>query len=201
MKALLIDFGNVIAFFDHRRACRALASMSARAMTADDVFNEVFLSQLEPDVDRGRIGSSEFLSLLRSQLQLVGTDEEVVRAWCDIFEPNAHIVAQLPALRKLAGRLVLVSNTNELHYRWIAREFAGPLAWFDAQVLSHQVGLRKPEPAMYAHAARLAGAGADECVFVDDKPEFVEAARAMSMRGILYTPGLDLVALAGADWP
>jgi len=202
MQAVLIDFGNVVAFFDHRRACRQLAALSARAMSENEVFREVFLSPLEPDVDRGRIGTTAFLSLLRSHLELVASDEAIVRAWCDIFEPNEHLIAQLPHLRQLAGRLVLVSNTNDLHYQWIARQFAGPLAHFDARVLSHEVGLRKPERALFEHAAQVAGVRPADCVFVDDKAAFVEAARAVAMRGIVYTPGLDLVArIAGRPVP
>jgi HAD superfamily hydrolase (TIGR01509 family) len=150
-------------------------------VTADDVFREVFLSPLEPDVDRGRIRTPEFLRLLRQQLQLRGTDEAITAAWCDIFEPNPHLIAQLPRLKRLAGRLVLASNTNELHFEWIARHFAAPLAEFDALVLSHQVGLRKPEPAFFLRAAEAAGAAPADCAFVDDKPQFVEAARAPSM--------------------
>jgi len=197
MKALLIDFGNVIAFFDHGRACRQLARLSSQPLTEADVFRRVFQSPLEPDVDRGRIGPEGFLGLLRSALDLDASDAAIVDAWCDIFEPNEHLVAQLPRLREIAGRLVLVSNTNDLHFRWIARQFAAPLAEFDALVLSHQVGFRKPEPAFFRRAAEVAEAAPADCVFVDDKPEFVAAARALEMRGIVYTPGLDLVTAIG----
>ncbi len=162
-------------------------------MTEDDVFAEVFMSPLEPEVDRGRIGTPEFLEKLRAQLALQGTDDEVVTAWCDMFEPNEHLIAQLPRLRQMAGRLVLASNTNDLHFQWIARQFAAPLAQFDALVLSYQVGLRKPEPAFFLRAAEAAGVPASACVFVDDKPQFVDAARAVSMHGVVYEPGLDLV--------
>lgn len=199
MKALVLDFGNVIAFFDHRRACRQLAALSAGALTEDDVRRRVFESPLEPEVDRGRIGTPEFLRLLRDELQLDAPDDAIRTAWCDIFEPNVHLIRQLPRLRELASRLVLGSNTNDLHFQWIAREFARPLSLFHALVLSHEVGSRKPEAVFFERCAEAAGAALSECVFVDDKPEFVEAARGCTMRGVVYVPGLDLVRLFEED--
>ena len=198
MKALVLDFGNVIAFFDHRRACRRLAALSTARLSEEDVYRRVFESPLEPEVDRGRIGPPEFLNLLREHLELDAPDEAIVRAWCDIFQPNDHLIGQLPRLGRMAGRLVLASNTNALHFQWIAREFAGPLAGFHALVLSHEVGLRKPDAAFFSRCASEAGVPSAECVFVDDVPAFVEAARACGMRGIVYERGLDLVRLLEA---
>ena len=39
---------------------------------------------------------------------------------------------------------------------------------FDAIVISGEVGMRKPEPEIFAHALELLGVAADETVFVDD---------------------------------
>lgn len=198
MQALLLDFGNVVAFFDHRRASRQLAALAGVPTTEEQVFERVFASPLEPDLDRGRIPSSEFLRLLREHLDLAASDDEIVTAWCDIFRPNAELVAQLPRVRPLVHRLVLASNTNDLHFQWIAGQFAAPLALFDELVLSYKVGARKPEEAFFRRCVDAAGVPAGQCVFVDDKPEFVEAARRTGMAGVLYRPGLDLARLVGA---
>ena len=47
---------------------------------------------------------------------------------------------------------------------------------------------RKPEPAFFAHIQQHAGAGPDECVFIDDLPTNVEAAERFGWRGIVYRP-------------
>ena len=201
MRALLMDFGNVVGFFDHRRACRQLAALSRRDLTEDEVYRRVFQSPLEPDVDKGRVPRLEFLRRLREELGLEATDEEIARAWADIFEPNDHLIAQLPAARAAAGRLVLASNTNEVHFDWIRRQFAGALAEFDAFVVSYEAGARKPEPEFFAHCARVAGVPAAACIFVDDKPEFVAVATGLGMAGVVYTPELDLVGAVGRAMP
>ncbi len=198
MQTLLLDFGNVVAFFDHRRASRQLAALAGAPTTAEQVFERVFASPLEPDLDRGRIPAPQFLRLLRGHLDLTASDDAIVTAWCDIFQPNEELVAQLPRVRPLVHRLVLASNTNDLHFQWIARQFAAPLALFDELVLSYRVGARKPEEAFFRRCVDAAGVPAGRCVFVDDKPEFVEAARQAGMAGVLYRPGLDLLGILGA---
>ncbi|HUF47361.1 MAG TPA: HAD family phosphatase [Vicinamibacterales bacterium] len=194
MRALLLDFGNVVGYFDHRRACRQLAELSRTAMTEDEVYRTVFESPLEPDVDRGLVSTAAFVALLREHLHLDAADDAIARAWCDIFEPNVDLIAQLPALKARAGRLVLASNTNELHFSWIRRQFADALGWFDACVVSYEAGVLKPDRAFFEHCARVAGQAPAACVFVDDKPAFVDAARHLGMAGVVYTPGLDLLA-------
>jgi HAD superfamily hydrolase (TIGR01509 family) len=61
-------------------------------------------------------------------------------------------------------------------------------------VLSHEVGVSKPDPAIYRHCEQRAGARAEECVFIDDIPANVEGARQCGWRGIVYRPGDDLEA-------
>ena len=108
-----------------------------------------------------------------------------------MFTPNPD-VCPLPALLKPRYRLVLLSNTNDLHARQFLRQFADVLAPFDALVLSHEVHVRKPDPRIYEHCRRVAGRPAAECLFIDDLPSNVEAARACGWQGIVYRRGDDL---------
>jgi len=89
-------------------------------------------------------------------------------------------------------RLLLLSNTNDLHARQFVPQFQETLAHFDHLVLSHEVGIRKPDPRVYAHCQRLANSGSEECLFIDDLPTNVAAARECGWRGIVYQRGMDL---------
>jgi HAD superfamily hydrolase (TIGR01509 family) len=53
--------------------------------------------------------------------------------------------------------------------------------------VSCRTGLRKPDPAAFLDAAARVGRTADACVFVDDRPENVEAAAAVGMRAVRFT--------------
>jgi len=78
----------------------------------------------------------------------------------------------------------VLSATGDYFWRYFnKRELADH---FDDVVLSYQVGLTKPDPAIFRLAAQRLGVATDECVFVDDKAENVAAAENVGMHGILY---------------
>ena len=75
--------------------------------------------------------------------------------------------------------------------------------YFDALVLSHQVGLRKPRPEMFAHALQLARCRAEECLLIDDLPANVAGAKACGWQGIVYRGAEELrreLAEHGVQW-
>lgn len=184
IKTIVLDFGNVVAFFDHRRASRRLAEYGDLAL--DDLHLRLFGSPLDVDYEAGRLDTPAFVRAARAACRLRCSEEEFVRAYPDIFWPNPDVAVLVPRL-KPDHRLLLLSNTNDLHARQFRQQFRETLAHFDGLVLSHEVGVRKPAPAIYAHAQRLAGCRPDECLFVDDLPANVEGARAFGWHGLVYT--------------
>jgi epoxide hydrolase-like predicted phosphatase len=58
---------------------------------------------------------------------------------------------------------------------------------FDVVVISGEVGLRKPDPAIYQLTAERLGLPPGECVFVDDLAANVRGAAASGMCGIHHT--------------
>ena len=75
----------------------------------------------------------------------------------------------------------------------------------DDIVYSHEVGLRKPDPAIYALAAERLGVAPYEVLFLDDVSANVEAARHAGWHGVLHVdtttsiPALEAVIAAEAD--
>lgn len=57
--------------------------------------------------------------------------------------------------------------------------------WIDAAVYSAEVKLLKPDPRIYQIILGQLESPANECLFVDDKPVNIEAARALGMKTIL----------------
>ena len=58
---------------------------------------------------------------------------------------------------------------------------------FDAVVISGEVGMRKPEPRIFRHAAALLDLEPERCVFVDDVEANVKAAIGCGMTGVHHT--------------
>ena len=128
---------------------------------------------------------------MRARCRLTCDDERFDTAYADMFWPNPETCDLIPQLHG-RYRLLLLSNTTDLHSRWFRRQFAEVLDHFDALVLSHEIGMRKPSPRIYEHCLSLAGCSASECVFVDDLPANIDAARACGWHGIVYRPGNEL---------
>ena len=95
------------------------------------------------------------------------------------------LVARTRALRAEGYATALVTNN--------AREFG--IAWrtvlpldelFDVVIDSSEVGVRKPDPAIFQHALEgLGGVAPERSVFLDDYPGNVEAACRLGMRGVV----------------
>jgi putative hydrolase of the HAD superfamily len=183
---IVFDFGNVVGFFSRRRAAEQLAAYTH--LPAADIEAYVFGGPLEDDYEAGRISSADHRRRLCERFHLSCTEDQFAVALADMFTPNPEVCDLIPAL-KPRYRLLLLSNTNELHARQFRSQFADTLAWFDALVLSYEVGVRKPSPEVYTHCQRLAGCPAKQCLFIDDIAANVEGARACGWQGLVYRPG------------
>jgi putative hydrolase of the HAD superfamily len=157
-----------------------------------DIHAFLFGSQLEDDYESGRIGTAEFVRLVRDGCRLRCPGEQIRADYADIFWPNPEVCDLIPRLAS-RYRLLLLSNTNELHTGRFRPQFADTLRHFAGLVLSHEVGARKPRAEIFQHAQRLAGCLPQECVFIDDLPANVAGARAVGWHGIVYPGHADLV--------
>jgi len=82
----------------------------------------------------------------------------------------------LTAILSNIGDSVQVSVESE--FDWIHR--------FDVLVWSYQLGIAKPDPAIYRHTLAELGTRPEETLFIDDKLENVEAARVLGIRAIQF---------------
>jgi epoxide hydrolase-like predicted phosphatase len=136
-------------------------------------------------LERGESSPVVFEQVLASQLLLadgspVAVDGLLERMWAGTRLDEA----MLDAFRALHGRGVptgLLSNSWGSGY---PRELFPDL--FDAVVISAEVGMRKPEPRIYLHAAGLLGLEPSECVFVDDIDANIAAAEQLGFTGVLH---------------
>jgi putative hydrolase of the HAD superfamily len=119
--------------------------------------------------------------------------------------PPAVDESALAALRTLSARgltLALVSNTMRTPGTTLRTLLAhyGLLDCFAATAFSDEVGVRKPDPAIFAHALRAVGGQARAAVHVGDDPILdVRGARGAGMRVIQVTTGAPPAAAEAPD--
>ena len=127
-------------------------------------------------------------------------------AWADYADAvgveGIHDVVALMPLRSLWPMVHRVRRLRDEGYRVgiltnNVREFGDywrstvPIDLFDVVVDSCEVGLRKPDPAIYRLAAERLGVPPERCLFLDDGAANVAAAEEVGMRGLLVGPDIE----------
>jgi len=190
IKAVIFDFGGV--FIDSPFA--ALADAAAeRGLSPDDLALAVF-GQYDRDTDH------PWHRLERGEVTVVEARDEIMATYS---LPDGAPVDPFELLTALAGggiRDDMVAFCRSLRQRHLltglltnnAREFEEfwkPLLpldeLFDDVVDSSEVGLRKPDPAIYRLSLERLGVGAGEAAFVDDAPGNVAGAEAVGIASVL----------------
>ena len=181
-RAVLLDLGNVLVFHDNGLLFRRLG---ARAGLPAAEAERRLSGTSWTAANRGLLGAE---GIRRDVCGSLGVDlpaEEFNPLWSSHFTVHEAV---LPRVEGLVGRvkLVLLSNTNVLHVAWL-RPRLPVLERFDHLVLSCEVGLVKPEPAIFKEALARVGCAPEEAAFFDDLPEYVPAANALGIRGHVFT--------------
>ena len=112
------------------------------------------------------------------------------RSWSRRLYPGAR---ELLAELRPRYRLAALSNSNEAHWDRNTNEI-GVTELFDVAISSHQVGLAKPDPAIYLAALARLEAPARDVVFFDDSLANVTAAVDLGMRAF-QVDGVDDIRL------
>jgi putative hydrolase of the HAD superfamily len=140
-------------------------------------------------LERGEMPERDFLAALEAELsEQLGrpvTLDGYGALINDALEPNARLFAYFRALRERGVRLaILTNNVREWEPIWRAKLPVDEV--FELVVDSAFVGMRKPEPGIYALTLERLALPPEACAFVDDLGVNVEAARAAGMHGIRF---------------
>ncbi len=104
------------------------------------------------------------------------------------WRERQHLIApNIDLIRRLRGtyKTAVLSNADNTLVRTL-RDAHGIHHLFDDIVVSADVGMAKPDPRIYALSAQRIGLPPEECVFIDDLPRNVDAARESGMHAIHF---------------
>lgn len=183
IQSVIFDLGRVIVPIDFSLAYRRVEQLSG--IPAADVPRRIAATGLVDEFESGRIAPRDFARALTQHLGFTATYEEFCDLWSSIFLPQPLIPPAVFESLASRYRLVLLSNTNAIHFEMI-RENYPLLSHFHAFVLSYEVGVMKPEAAIYNRAIAEARCAAAECVFIDDLAVNVDAARRQGMDAVQF---------------
>jgi epoxide hydrolase-like predicted phosphatase len=188
-RALIVDFGGVLTTSMRESFTEFVRSEDVDGEHLHSVlFAEYGEGTLVHGVETGAVTMEEFERELAARLRTktgsnVAADGLVKRMFAGA-RADGRMLAAVKAARDAGLKTGLLSNSwgNRDSY-----EFEHFDTLFDAVVISGEVGLRKPDPAIYALAAREVGVAPNECVFVDDIAANVRGAVSAGMIGVHHT--------------
>ena len=130
----------------------------------------------------GRLPSREFWSMMGFKRIDI---PKIERTYLEqSFTLDAGFIPCVKALKERYG-IVLLSNDVSEWSKYL-RSFHNIEQFVDAAFISGDLGVRKPDPEIYRIALNDLKADPGECVFIDDSPERVDAARELGINSILF---------------
>src|SRR5690242_1791631 len=181
-KAVIFDLGKVLVPFDFMRGYEALAPHCPYPVA--EIRSRIAATRLVEPLEKGLIAPRDFVNQLAQALDLRIEYEEFCRIWSCIFTGQLIPDAVLESLAS-RYRLLLLSNTNAIHFQMIRANYP-MLRHFHDLILSYEVHSMKPEPEIFQAAIARAGCLPQECFYTDDIALFVEAARRQAIDAVQF---------------
>lgn len=136
------------------------------------------------EFEKGEMTTLEFFRHINQLLDFDLTMEQFTRGWNSIYrevysEVERSLESMVPGVMKVA-----LSNTNSLHSEAWKPMYAATMTLFDSVYLSHEMGMRKPDPRCFEVVLKNCQASASRALFFDDRAEHIESARALGMTAV-----------------
>lgn len=182
LDAIILDLGNVLAFHDNTKL---FAEMARAFDTTPDAMKARLDGGLWEKVNRGQLPGDSLRGELVARLGKELTPRQWLDVWTCHFTINEPMVSMVQFLVGQV-KLVLLSNTHDQHVSFIRPQLP-VLEQFDGLVLSCEVGLIKPEKAIYEKALTLTGCSPWKTVYFDDIKSYASAATQVGVHGRVFT--------------
>ncbi|MDD5162723.1 MAG: HAD-IA family hydrolase [Candidatus ainarchaeum sp.] len=179
IKAVLFDAGGVylkgsFAVFT-KKAFRVLGISkivsAEKGVTVDGMFNS------------GKITIQEFFRRIFNVQISIEQEKQLVKLWTNNWKLDPKMAGLVKKLKK-NYRLGMISNSDPVNFPNHLKK--GWLKPFEVLVLSHELGILKPEKEIYEIAIQKLGLKPEECLFIDDQEKCIETAQKLGMKAIWF---------------
>lgn len=183
VKNIVFDIGNVLAGFVWEDFYHSFGySEEIFEKLADATVRSPFWNEM----DRGKLSDEELLE------GFIKNDPSIEKEIREVFENVERIIKRfdyavpwIKELKKKGYHIYVISNFSKKAHEECTKALDF-MEEIDGGILSYQVKLIKPSPEIYQLLCRKYHLNAEECVFIDDLPRNVEAARKEGMKGLVF---------------
>ena len=183
IKNIVFDIGGVLADF------RIMEFLTEKGLDAPMIKRVLKASVRNPywgKFERGEVTEEETLRAFAAADPEI--ESELRLAFTSLSGMLVMREYAIPLVRRLKSRgygVYYLSNYSKKAYDECA-ESLGFMPYMDGGLVSFRAGMTKPDPRMFSRFAEQYGLRPEECVFVDDAEENVEAAKTLGFTGIRF---------------
>ena len=184
IKTIFFDIGGVLIDIHPERTYQYL---SDSADVEVSMVKESFPWDAHDQYERGIMNNEDWFITYKESLPqpCCLKRSDFWNAWKLLLGEEKNTVNILEALNKQYS-IWLLSNTNPKHIQdEIEKRYLFP-SLVNGAVYSFDVGVRKPEKEIYEIAMQRANANPQECLFIDDLLENIQAAKQIGIEGIHF---------------
>lgn len=185
IRNIVFDIGNVLFGYEPTYILQKLLPENE---FHNDYLTHFINAQYWQDLDRGTLEESSLVDLLSDKIPDPNLEDNL-QVITQNFVYHLHLINDSRSLflnLKRIYPLYLLSNFQAVPFSKL-REIHPFLYQADGTIISAHHHLMKPEPAIYQKLFTTYSLTPDECVFIDDLPENIAAAKNAGMHGIVFT--------------
>jgi putative hydrolase of the HAD superfamily len=186
LEAVIFDYGMVLSTAQEAAPLAALKQITR----LDDEAFDMHYWRHRHAYDLGTLNGTTFWQAISNDAALGLTPAEIERLiendvimWSTLNEPMLRWVE---AIQSAGLRTAILSNMGEELLSYMRQEF-GWLGRFDHHTWSCELGIAKPDPQIYRYTCTKLGVTPENALFLDDKPENIEAAESIGLAAIQFS--------------
>jgi glucose-1-phosphatase len=181
--AIVFDLGKVLVDFDYTLAVRQLVQRGNQ--TVEGIQRLLLHGPLLADYELGRISTDDFFQKVKELSGFRGDLAEFQNIFGGIFTRIEPMVQFQAELRRCSLPTFIFSNTSEIVVQYLHRHFAF-FREFNGYILSYEHHSLKPDFRLYEVVEEVTQAKGARIIYIDDRPENIEAGLARGWRAILH---------------
>lgn len=178
----IFDIGNVLLTWD------PVAIL--RSVLGEQVLIQPYLEHIfkHPDwlaIDRGMLSEKQAIAIFSQRTKLSHSSlRAIFQAAKDSLKPIAESIELLKALHRMNKKLYCLSNMSASSFAYVQHYPFWSL--FNAIIISAEVGLSKPDPAIFQYMLTRFKLDIHTSIFIDDMPRNTQSAEKLGIKSIVF---------------
>ena len=183
IKNIIFDLGNVVLKLKWNIVIKRYTNNKEEINLLQNV---IFNSKEWINLDEGTISKKEALNIMLEKLPVSLHEycKEIMNTWTDSLVINNEILEFITSIRKQGYKTYILSNAPLEIPEFIKSKNLEQ--YFDGKIISAQEKLLKPDLRIYNVLLDKFDLKAEECLFLDDKKENVDAAIEVGINGYVF---------------